>query len=209
MLGFRVLEAVRSAKPMVPVQSAIYGGMESRILVFVAIAYPDRRTAAESRLELLRIAPDFPGEFGDSVIASVDGYGTIDLDQAVNLWSLRPKGVTLRTLLGGLLFLYPLLPVLPADTPQLVAAATRDFGLDETFMMRLRQMLTPGHAVVFLLASPAAIALISDTVAFPVAEQSVDLAKFGALSLAFEKGQEAAIRQLNTIYSHDGADDLV
>src|SRR5690606_5367179 len=104
-----------------------------------------------------RMAPDRLEDFGDAIVASVDSYGTIALDQLVNIWSLDIKGGMLRTLLVGLLFLYPLLEVLPGEVRHVVTTATSDFGLDSRFMIRVRQMLTPGHAVVFLLASPAAI----------------------------------------------------
>jgi uncharacterized membrane protein len=172
----------------------------------VAIAYLNRQAAVDGRLALMRVAPDRLEDFGDAIVADVDSYGSIDLDQLVNLWSLGHKGSMLRTLLAGLLFLHPLLEVLPGEVPDIITTAMRAFGLDDDFMIRVRQMLTPGHAVVFLLASPAAVAL-AKLDATGIAEQPVTPSKFDMLASAFTMGREAAIHQRATVYSRNEGDD--
>ena len=168
---------------------------------FVAIAYSSKQAATDGRLSMLRLAPDHMEDVGDAVVAGVDELGTIDVDQIVNLWSAGSKGHMLWALVIGLLFLHPLLAVLPGRAPELVTAAMLEFGLGEQSMAKLRQMLVPGHAIVFLLASPAAVKWLVGINPGEMVIQTIVEAKFDGLKEAFAYGQRAASGQQRTVYS--------
>ena len=174
---------------------------------FVAIAYPTRQAAMEGRRAMLRLAPGKLDEVGDAVVASVDDFGSIDIDQLVNLWAMTSKGEMLRTVLLGLLFLYPLLAVLPGDAPNLIAAALTDFGLGEDALLRIRQMLSPGHAVVFLLISPTLVPALEKLHAPAIDMHRVDGSKLDRVVSAFEQGQLVAAGQHRAVYSQIPPDD--
>ena len=174
---------------------------------FVAIAYPTREAAMDGRLAMIRLAPGHPRDLADAIVASVDDFGTINIDQLANLWSLAPKGRMLREFLFGLLFLYPLVTVLPGEAPRTIAAALLDFGLGELALVRVMQMLKPGQAVVFLLTSPVALPVLASLHAGAIEVQHVDETKVALVISAFDQGQQAANRQQEAVYGRTNLDD--
>ena len=169
----------------------------------VAIAYPTPALALAGREAVLRLGADFLDDVGDAVIASVDRHGVIALDQLANLWSGAAKGTMLWHLLSGLLFLYPLLGVLKAETAAQLASALDAFGLAERDLSGIRQHLRPGQAMLFLwLARHEPDELLAGFrpggPALPVA---VDAAKLPLVHAAFAQAHQEAWQQRETAYS--------
>jgi len=169
----------------------------------IAIAYPTPALALAGREDVLRLGPDYLDDVGDAVVASVDRHGVIALDQVANLWSGTAKGSMLWGLLSGLLFLYPLLGVLQAETAARLAAALDGFGLAEQDLSRLRQQLRPGQAMLFLwLARHGPDELLAGLrPEGPALHLAVDAAKLPPVHTAFAQAHQEARQQREMAYS--------
>lgn len=119
----------------------------------LVIGYPDLATAEAARADLLALKTDLP-EIGNAVVAVADERGEVTLSQRVNAWAVSRQGGRLWQLLGGLLFLHPLVVSGRADQGDDVEGAMRAYGVDRAFMQDVADMLAPGQAALFVMADP-------------------------------------------------------
>ena len=120
----------------------------------LVIGYPDLATAEAARADLMSLKEALP-EIGNAVVAVSDESGQVTLSQLVNLWAVGSRGGALWQLLGGLLFLHPLVASgRRADGARAtdIEAAMDDYGVDRTFMEEVAEMLAPGQAALFVMA---------------------------------------------------------
>lgn len=68
-------------------------------------------------------------------------------------------------LLFGLIFFMPLLGAAIGAAPGMLAGALTDVGIDDTFINRVRDTVTPGSSALFVLSSEAALDRIHDAFA--------------------------------------------
>jgi uncharacterized membrane protein len=119
----------------------------------VALAYPDRQTAAVGRDILAELGEKHLIELEDAVIAARDRDGRLKLEQSVQPARGRLAGGALA---GGLVGLLVAVPLLGAAVGVAGAAATRrDIGVDDDFARELAAALEPPRAALVLLVREA------------------------------------------------------
>ena len=119
----------------------------------LVIGYADLATAEAARADLMSMRDDLP-EIGNAVVAVADDRGEVTLSQRVNSWALGRQGGALWQLLGGLLFLHPLIAGGRTGTADDVGRAMDEYGVDRAFMEGVADMLAPGQAALFVMADP-------------------------------------------------------
>lgn len=172
----------------------------------VAVSYPNQEAAAASRARLMRLGPSELDEFADAIVASVDGFGHVELNQEVNLWSSQSRGATFFAVIMGLLFVEPLRTLFPSDAAIQISSALFEFGLTEQFREQILGMLVPGHAVLFMMLNKSEQHLIETLEVDPGSVGScpkLDMSKLDGLEAAFQKGLVEAKRQRDTTYSSE------
>lgn len=118
----------------------------------IVIGYNNAEKAEEARSSLLGMAREYLVDVADAVVATADENGKIRLNQMVNLWTVGATGGAFWGLLVGLLFLNPLLGVVTGAAAGGVAGALSDYGINDTFMKEVSEVLQPGQAALFLMA---------------------------------------------------------
>ena len=151
----------------------------------LVIGYRDLATAEAARADLLSIRDALP-EIGNAVVAVADERGEVTLSQRVNMWAVGRQGGTLWQLLGGLLFLHPLVASGRTGGADDVESAMHDYGIDRTFMEGVADMLAPGQAALFVMADPK------------TSEKALrKLARHGGTDVrtSLDEGREARVRE--------------
>lgn len=170
----------------------------------VAVSYPNQEAAAASRARLVRLGPSELDEFADAIVASVDAFGHVELNQEVNLWSSQSRGATFFAVVMGMLFVEPLRTLFPSDAAVQISSALFEFGLTEQFRQQILGMLLPGQAVLFIMLNKSDKQLIEVLGIDPDSMGScteLDMSKLDGLEAAFQQGLEEAKRQRDTNYS--------
>lgn len=121
----------------------------------IAISYPDEATATEVRDKLLELQRGHTIELDDIVVLTRDDGGKVRLKQTTSLPAAGAAGGALWGTLIGMLFLAPLLGAVVGGASGAAAGALTDIGIDDDFMRRLGERLSPGTAAVFVLVRKA------------------------------------------------------
>lgn len=118
----------------------------------LVIGYDNAQTAGEARAELLAMGKEYLVQVGDAVVATRDEKGQIKLDQMVNLWTVGAAGGSFWGLLAGFLFFMPVVGVVTGAAAGALAGALTDYGIKDSFMKDVAEVLQPGQAALFVLA---------------------------------------------------------
>jgi uncharacterized membrane protein len=156
----------------------------------VAIAYPDMDTAERVRRELVRASDEGLARLEDAVVVERTHDGKVRLHQ---LRSMAKHGAAVGAAGGaaiGLLFLAPLLGAAIGAATGALAGSLTDVGIDDAFINKVRDQVTPGTSALFVMTSDAVIDKVKD--AFEGGEK----AELIFTNLTHE--QEAALREVFT-----------
>lgn len=118
----------------------------------IAITYPDVATAGQARDQVIELQREKLLQLEDVVVVERRENGKIKLHQAGG--STTAAGAVGGALWGGLIGLIFLVPLFGAALGAATGAALgsgTDIGVDDDFMRRLGEGLTPGAAALFLL----------------------------------------------------------
>src|SRR3954451_12025158 len=117
----------------------------------VAVAYPDAATAEEVRGTLAEAMKEHLIQLDDAVVVVRDPEGKVKLHQAVSTTGAGAAGGALWGGLIGLLFLAPVVGMAIGAASGAVGGKMADVGVDDKFLERLGEKLTPGTAAVIAL----------------------------------------------------------
>jgi uncharacterized membrane protein len=117
----------------------------------IAVAYPDRGTAETVRQTLADLVAKHVIELEDAVVVTRDDDGKVHLHQTIRPAATGAAGGALWGGLIGLVFLAPLLGMAVGAAAGGAAGAFTDAGINDDFMRRLGQKLSPGGAALIVL----------------------------------------------------------
>ncbi|MFC1413821.1 DUF1269 domain-containing protein [Streptacidiphilus sp. N1-12] len=121
----------------------------------IAVAYPDVATAEKVRALLADLQKQKLIQLEDAVIVERKQDGKVKLHQAVSATGAGAAGGALWGGLIGLLFFMPFLGAAIGGATGAAVGAAQDFGVDDNFMRRIGENLTPGAAALFVLVQNA------------------------------------------------------
>jgi uncharacterized membrane protein len=151
----------------------------------IVIVYPSEEKAEEVRKKLLSMQKEYLIELGDAVIASKQEDGHIKLNQLFSTTAVGAASGSFWGLLIGLIFMMPIVGAAVGAASGALGGALTDFGIDDSFMKDVAQVISPGQAALFLLIKK----MTTDKVL-------ADLKPYGGtiLRTSFDKSKEDAIR---------------
>ncbi|RAG81559.1 hypothetical protein DN069_32135 [Streptacidiphilus pinicola] len=121
----------------------------------IAVAYPDVATAEQVRAKLVDLQKQKLITVEDAVVVERRADGKVKLHQAVNTVGAGAAGGALWGGLIGLLFFMPFLGMAIGGATGAAVGAAQDFGVDDDFMRKLGNGLTPGAAALITLVGDA------------------------------------------------------
>jgi len=121
----------------------------------IAIAYPDVETAEKVRALLADLQKQKLIQVEDAVVVERREDGRVKLHQAVNATGRGAAGGALWGGLIGLIFFMPFLGAAIGGATGAAVGSAQDFGVDDDFMRRVAENLTPGAAALFALVQDA------------------------------------------------------
>ncbi len=117
----------------------------------VVVAYDDKFKAEDVRLQLLKMQKDYLLSVEDAVVATKGEDGKVQLRQLYNLTAAGAVSGGFWGLLIGILFLNPILVFAAGAGAGSIAGALTDVGINDNFMKKLAEKLTPNSSMLFLL----------------------------------------------------------
>ncbi|MHC1713712.1 MAG: DUF1269 domain-containing protein [Solidesulfovibrio sp.] len=117
----------------------------------IVVGYNDVFKAEEVRLKLLKMQKEYLVDLEDAVVAVKKDDGKVKLNQMYHLAASGAIGGGFWGMLIGLMFLNPLLGAVVGAGAGATAGALSDVGIDDDFMKKLAETLTPGSSVLFVL----------------------------------------------------------
>ena len=117
----------------------------------LVLAFDDQSTAFEMRAELIKLQKDYLVEMEDVVVVTRSTDNKVQLHQVANLTAVGAISGGFWGTLLGMLFFNPLLGAAMGAGAGALSGALSDTGIDDIFMTRLGDTLTPGSAAVFVL----------------------------------------------------------
>ena len=121
----------------------------------IAVAYPDVETAEKVRALLADLQKQKLIQVEDAVVVERQEDGRVKLHQAVNATGAGAVGGALWGGLIGLIFFMPFLGAAIGGATGAAVGSAQDFGVDDDFMRRVGENLTPGAAALFALVQDA------------------------------------------------------
>ena len=121
----------------------------------IAVAYPDVETAEKVRALLADLQKQKLIQVEDAVVVERQEDGRVKLHQAVNATGRGAAGGALWGGLIGLIFFMPFLGAAIGGATGAAVGSAQDFGVDDDFMRRVGENLTPGAAALFALVQDA------------------------------------------------------
>jgi len=118
----------------------------------VVLGFPDETSAFELRELLCELEEEGVLELGDAVIATRNARGRVRLHQSMPLVAFGTAVGSLSGMLLGMLVLGPLFGSVAGAAAGAVSAKFADAGIDDVFMKRLGETLTPGSSALFVVA---------------------------------------------------------
>lgn len=117
-----------------------------------AVVYSDAEAARRAGERVKDLARGQALALRDLVVVRRDGDGDIHLDQSVNLLASGALGGAFWGSLVGLIFLAPLAGAVGGAAAGALGGWLTDYGIDDGFMRRIGEQVTPGKAALFVLA---------------------------------------------------------
>ncbi|QMU79447.1 DUF1269 domain-containing protein [Streptacidiphilus sp. PB12-B1b] len=117
----------------------------------IAVAYPDVATAEKVRALLGDLQKQKLIQVEDAVVVERREDGKVKLHQAVSTTGVGAAGGALWGGLIGLIFLMPFLGAAIGGAAGAAVGSAQDYGVDNDFMRRVGEHLTPGAAALFVL----------------------------------------------------------
>ena len=121
-----------------------------------AIAYPNKETAEQVRGELIEAAKEHLLSLEDCVVVTRDGEGKVKLHQAMNTTAAGAAGGAMWGGLIGLLFLAPVVGMAVGAASGALGGKVADVGVNDDFLKRLGEKLTPDSAALIVLGQSEA-----------------------------------------------------
>ena len=121
----------------------------------IAVAYPDVETAEKVRALLADLQKQKLIQVEDAVVVERREDGRVKLHQAVNATGRGAAGGALWGGLIGLIFFMPFLGAAIGGATGAAVGSAQDYGVDDDFMRRVGENLTPGAAALFALVHDA------------------------------------------------------
>ncbi len=121
----------------------------------IAVAYPDVATAEKVREVLSDLQKQKLIQLEDAVVVERRQDGKVKLHQAVSTTGAAAAGGALWGGLIGLLFFMPFLGAAVGGATGAAVGASQNFGVDDDFMRKVGEHLTPGAAALFVLVQNA------------------------------------------------------
>lgn len=117
----------------------------------IAISFADPAKAFDMRARLAELQKEYLIHMEDVVIVTRDDDGKVKLHQASNLTAVGAVGGGFWGMLIGMLFLNPLVGAVMGASAGAVSGYLTDLGIDDAFMTKVGEDLTPGAAALFVL----------------------------------------------------------
>jgi uncharacterized membrane protein len=117
----------------------------------IVVGYDDAFKAEEVRLKLLKMQKEYLVDLEDAVVAVKNKDGKVKLNQMYHLTASGAIGGGFWGALIGLIFMMPVLGAVVGAASGAAAGALSDVGIDDDFMKKLAETLTPGSSVLFVL----------------------------------------------------------
>jgi uncharacterized membrane protein len=117
----------------------------------IAISFADPAKAFDMRARLAELQKEYLINMEDVVIVTRDDDGKVKLHQASNLTAVGAVGGGFWGMLIGMLFLNPLVGAVMGASAGAVSGYLTDLGIDDAFMTKVGEDLTPGAAALFVL----------------------------------------------------------
>lgn len=117
----------------------------------IVVGYDDAFKAEEVRLKLLKMQKEYLVDLEDAVVAVKGKDGKVKLNQMYHLTASGAIGGGFWGALIGLIFMMPVLGAVVGAASGAAAGALSDVGIDDDFMKKLAETLTPGSSVLFVL----------------------------------------------------------
>ena len=117
----------------------------------VAVAYPDMFKAEEVRLKLWKLQTEYLIELEDAVVVTKSADGAIKLHQSINLPAVGAISGGFWGTLIGMIFLNPILGAAVGAAGGALSGALTDIGINDDFMTKLAEKLTPNSSALFVL----------------------------------------------------------
>ncbi len=117
----------------------------------IVIVYPSEEKAEEVRKRLFELQSEYLIKLGDAVIATKTEDGQVKLHQMMNMTATGAAAGSFWGLLIGVLFLNPILGVAAGAASGAIGGALTDVGINDPFMKKLAETISPGSAALFVL----------------------------------------------------------
>ena len=121
----------------------------------IAVSYPDVATAEKVRGLLADLQKQKLIQVEDAVVVERKEDGKVKLHQAVSTTGVGAAGGALWGGLIGLLFFVPFLGAAVGAATGAAVGSAQNYGVDDDFMRRVGESLTPGAAALFVLVREA------------------------------------------------------
>jgi len=117
----------------------------------IVVGYDAIFKAEDVRLKLLKMQKEYLVDLEDAVVAVKTEDGKVKLNQMYHLTASGAIGGGFWGALIGLIFLNPILGAVVGAGAGAAAGALSDVGINDDFMKKLAETLTPGSSVLFVL----------------------------------------------------------
>lgn len=117
-----------------------------------AVVYDTPEAARRAGERVRELARGQTLSLRDMVVVSRSTAGEVELDQSVHLIASGALGGAFWGSLVGLIFLSPLAGAIGGAAAGALGGWLIDYGIDDGFMRRLGEQVTPGKAALFVLA---------------------------------------------------------
>lgn len=121
----------------------------------IAISFEDPAKAFDMRARLVELQKEYLITMEDVVVVTREDDGKVKLHQATNLSAAGAVGGGFWGMLIGMLFFNPLLGAAVGAGSGALSGYISDAGIDDKFMKKVGEDLTPGSAALFVLVRKA------------------------------------------------------
>jgi uncharacterized membrane protein len=123
----------------------------------VVIGLDDEHSAETVRSKLLQMQREYLVDLEDAVVAVKKDDGKIKLHQIHHLTAQGAIGGTFWGTLIGLIFMSPFLGAAVGAAAGAIGGALADVGIDDAFMKKVSETLSPGTSALFILIRKATL----------------------------------------------------
>lgn len=117
----------------------------------VVLGFADEYGAFALRDLLTELEEESIIEIGDAVVATRNAMGKVRLHQSLPLVAARMAVGSFTGLMMGMLLLNPLFGAVAGAGAGALSGALGDIGIDDAFMKKLGETLTPGSSTLFVM----------------------------------------------------------